>query len=48
MAAFEALRDDVHVIARQDRVAPGDRADWAALFMLVRPLDIAEITSDLG
>jgi transcriptional regulator with XRE-family HTH domain len=42
-ALFEALRLDIHLLAEQDRAAKLDRYDWSALFMLVRPLDMAEV-----
>ncbi|OCC25383.1 hypothetical protein MB02_01605 [Croceicoccus estronivorus] len=47
-ALFEKLRSDIHMVAEQDAVAGLDRYDWSALFMLVRPLDVAEVTKDLN
>jgi transcriptional regulator with XRE-family HTH domain len=46
-ALFEALGADIHVIAQQDRAARLDRYDWSAVLMLVRPLDIEEVTREL-
>lgn len=46
-ALFERLRDDVYLIARQEREAVADTGDWCALFLLVRPLQMARVTEDL-
>jgi transcriptional regulator with XRE-family HTH domain len=46
-ALFEALREDIHEIAEQDCAARLEHYDWSALFMLVRPLDIDEVTRQL-
>ncbi|WP_157219717.1 helix-turn-helix domain-containing protein [Flavisphingomonas formosensis] len=42
-ALFEALRLEIHRIAEQERMTPSEPADWTALFLLVRPLDMAEV-----
>lgn len=47
LALFEALRDDVQLIARQEREQPMSGGEWSALFMLVRPFDMSEVTRDL-
>jgi len=47
LALMDALRDDIHLIAGQERGLGPDRLDWSALFMLVRPLDLEEMTLDL-
>ena len=46
-ALFERLRDDVYLIARQEREAAADTGDWCALFLLVRPLAMTSVTKDL-
>ena len=46
-ALFERLRDDAYLIARQEREAAADTGDWCALFLLVRPLQMARVTEDL-
>lgn len=46
-ALFERLRDDVYLIARQEREAAAETGDWCALFLLVRPLQMARVTEDL-
>lgn len=48
LALYEALREDVHLIAEQDRAARHEDYDWSALLMLIRPLDMADVTRDLG
>lgn len=46
-AMIEALRDDIHVMAQQDRAARFEHYDWNALFMFIRPLDLGEVTREL-
>lgn len=48
LALFEALRDDIYLIARQEREAASAELEWSALFMLVRPLDMEEVRRDLS
>lgn len=46
-AMFEALRDDIHVIAAQDAKVPHGRYEWSGILMLVNPLSITDVTSGL-
>lgn len=43
-AMFAALRLEVHKLADADRAAQLDQYDWSAVLMLVRPLDMTEVT----
>ncbi|WP_176590273.1 helix-turn-helix domain-containing protein [Sphingobium sp. EM0848] len=45
-ALFETLREDIHVIGEQERAARLDRRDWSGILMMIRPFDIAEMTSE--
>lgn len=46
-AMLMALREDVHLLAEQERAAGRTDLEWSALFLLVRPLDMAGITAGL-
>ncbi|MDE2621149.1 MAG: hypothetical protein KGL54_13380, partial [Sphingomonadales bacterium] len=48
LALFEALRADIHLIADEDRAARIEPAAWSAVLMLVRALDLDEMTRDWG
>ena len=45
-ALFEALREDIHRIAEQERVAYLDGQDWSGVLMMVHPLDLEGLTSE--
>jgi len=45
-ALFEALRDDVHLIAQQERAARLPGREWTGLLMMVRPFDLVQLTSE--
>ena len=45
-ALFEALRDDIHLIGEQEQAARLEGQEWSGVLMMVRPLDIGEITSE--
>lgn len=47
-ALFEALLIDIHVIAEQERTARLDAYEWSAVMMLVRALDLEDMTKGLG
>ena len=46
LALFDALREDVHLIAEQEAVVQQDTRDWSGVLMMVRPLDIGEVTQE--
>ena len=46
LALFEALREDIQLICEQDQMAHMEDYDWSAILMLVRPLNLAEITQE--
>jgi transcriptional regulator with XRE-family HTH domain len=46
LALFEALREDIQLICEQDQAAHMENYAWSAILMLVRPLDLAEITQE--
>jgi transcriptional regulator with XRE-family HTH domain len=46
-ALFAALREDIHLIAAQDGAARFGPYEWSAVLMLVRPLEINDVTRDL-
>ena len=46
VALFEALRNDIHLIAHEDRASRIEPAEWCAVLMLVRALDLNEITDE--
>ena len=46
-ALFAALREDIHLIAAQDSAARFGPYEWSAVLMLVRPLEINDVTRDL-
>lgn len=46
-AMLAALRDDVHLLAEQERGAGRTDREWSALFLLVRPLDMDRVTAGL-
>ena len=43
-AMFAALRLEIHRLAEADQAAQFDHYDWSGVLMLVRPLDMAEVT----
>ena len=45
-ALFEALREDIQLICTQDQAAHMEDYDWSAILMLIRPLDLAAMTSE--
>ncbi|WP_030539868.1 helix-turn-helix transcriptional regulator [Sphingobium sp. DC-2] len=46
-ALFEALRDDIHMIAEQEKAARLDDREWSGVLMMVRPFDMEETTAEL-
>ncbi|MEC3948288.1 helix-turn-helix domain-containing protein [Sphingobium sp. HWE2-09] len=46
LALFDALREDVHLIAEQEAVVQQDARHWSGVLMMVRPLDIGEVTQE--
>jgi len=45
-ALFGALRDDIHVIAAQEKAARLADRDWTGVLMMVRPFDMEETTAE--
>lgn len=46
-ALFEALREDIHLISREEEAARlGERA-WSGILMMVRPLAMGDVTREL-
>jgi transcriptional regulator with XRE-family HTH domain len=43
-AMFAALRLEIHKLAETDQAAQFDHYDWSGVLMLVRPLDMTEVT----
>lgn len=46
MAIFESVRKDIHVIDAQERVARIQDRDWSGVLMMVRSLNIDELTTE--
>lgn len=46
LALFEKLREDVHLIGEQERDANITNRDWTGVLMMIRPLDIGELTHE--
>jgi AcrR family transcriptional regulator len=44
-AMFAALRTQIHKLAEADRAAHLEPYEWCAVFMLVRPLDMDQVTA---
>lgn len=45
-ALFEALREDIHVIAEQQAAARLEGREWSGVLMMVRPFDVGALTSE--
>lgn len=45
-ALFDALRDDIDLIVKQDQSARMERYDWAGLLMFIHPLDMRAVTRE--
>ncbi len=45
-ALFDALLEDIRLVAEQEQAARLDGRDWSGVLMMIRPFEIAEMTAE--